>query len=359
MSTPVYPPTITTNILVNTRTQPKIVYLPAVSTIGPGRMFFIKDICGNAGVSSIYLSTTGLDSFDYRFRPSTLYALMSTNFQSVLLASDGQLNWLILQNYNSNVIMRQASFDPTSISGLQLWLDATNVNGDGSSISNGASVTSWTDRSGSGFTMTNTSGANRPTYNTSGLGTGYPSLSFTAAGASYLRNTASSLFNNTSWDIYCVIKVANTTTHAGILVEYPSTNWLWAAGASGSTNFSVYANGGWALAPNTGPSLTTSQVYQLYSTGSQLGRRINGSFPGSVTDQYVSYSYGSRSGTRLIGIFSQGSIWSNNNLDIGELIVYNTSLTTIQRQQIEGYLAWRWGLQANLPADNPYKNAPP
>jgi hypothetical protein len=61
----------------------------------------------------------------------------------------------------------------------------------------------------------------------------------------------------------------------------------------------------------------------------------------------------------LIGIFSQGNIWSNNNLDIGELIVYNTSLTTTQRQQLEGYLAWKWGLQASLPADNPYKNNPP
>ena len=104
MATPVYPPTITTNILVNTRLNPKIVYLPAVSTIGSGKLYFIKDICGNASQSSIYLSTTGLDSFDYKFRPSTLYGFMSTNFQSVLLASDGILNWLVLQNYNANVI---------------------------------------------------------------------------------------------------------------------------------------------------------------------------------------------------------------------------------------------------------------
>jgi hypothetical protein len=109
MATPVFPPTITTNILVNTRITPKIVYLPAVSTIGAGRLLFIKDICGNAGNSSIFLSTTGLDTFDYSFRPSTLYALMSTNFQSVLLASDGALNWMILQNYNANVLTRAAS----------------------------------------------------------------------------------------------------------------------------------------------------------------------------------------------------------------------------------------------------------
>lgn len=359
MATPIYPPTNTTSVLVNTRTQPKIVFLPAASTIGAGKLVFIKDICGNAANSSIFVSTQGRDQFDGRNYTSTNYALMSTNFQSILLAPDGLINWMVLQNYVSNLITRRTSFSPSSISGLQLWLDATNVNGDGTSVSNGTSVTSWTDRSGNGLTMTNTSGANRPTYNTTGLGTGYPALSFTAAGASYLRNASSGLFNNTSWDMYCVIKVANTTSHAGILVEFPSTSYLWAAGASGSTNYSVFANGGWALAPNSGPSLLTSQIYQLYSTGTQLGRRINGSFPGSGTDQVVTYSYASRTGTRLIGVFSQGSIWSNNNLDIGELVVYNTSLSTIQRQQIEGYLAWKWGLQASLPADNPYKNAPP
>jgi hypothetical protein len=44
MATPIFPPTITTNILVNTLSSRKIVYLPAVSTIGPGRLVFIKDI---------------------------------------------------------------------------------------------------------------------------------------------------------------------------------------------------------------------------------------------------------------------------------------------------------------------------
>jgi len=106
MSTPIFPPTTTTSILVNTRTISKIVYLPAVSTIGAGKLVFIKDICGNAASSSIFVSTTGVDTFDYGFRPSSLYALMSTNFQSILLAPDGGTNWLILQNYNANLTSR-------------------------------------------------------------------------------------------------------------------------------------------------------------------------------------------------------------------------------------------------------------
>ena len=43
---------------------------------------------------------------------------------------------------------------------------------------------------------------------------------------------------------------------------------------------------------------------------------------------------------------------------IGEIIIIN-SVEDSDRQKIEGYLAHKWGLTANLPADHPYKsNAP-
>jgi hypothetical protein len=110
MATPVTVSAGSTSFLVNTRTQPKIVYLPAASTIGSGKLVFVKDMCGNAANSSIFLSTSGLDQFDGRNFRSVSYALLSTNFQSVLLASDGGTNWMVLQNYNANVISRPTTF---------------------------------------------------------------------------------------------------------------------------------------------------------------------------------------------------------------------------------------------------------
>ena len=44
---------------------------------------------------------------------------------------------------------------------------------------------------------------------------------------------------------------------------------------------------------------------------------------------------------------------------ICEVIAYNTSLTQAQRQQVEGYLAAKWGLQANLGVSHPYKSVSP
>jgi len=62
------------------------------------------------------------------------------------------------------------------------------------------------------------------------------------------------------------------------------------------------------------------------------------------------------------------SIGANTKLDIdgmytgyiSEILVYNSSLfNSSYRQQIEGYLSWKWGLQANLPSGHPYKGGPP
>jgi hypothetical protein len=44
---------------------------------------------------------------------------------------------------------------------------------------------------------------------------------------------------------------------------------------------------------------------------------------------------------------------------IHEVIVYNTALTTPQRQQIEGYLAWKWDLRASMPATHPFRSILP
>jgi hexokinase len=44
---------------------------------------------------------------------------------------------------------------------------------------------------------------------------------------------------------------------------------------------------------------------------------------------------------------------------IAEVAIYNNVLSTGDRQKIEGYLAWKWGLQGNLPAGHPYKTISP
>ena len=62
-----------------------------------------------------------------------------------------------------------------------------------------------------------------------------------------------------------------------------------------------------------------------------------------------------------MGIGANGA----NYYDIGgtyypyEIIFYNQYLGSNDRQTVEGYLAWKWGLQSQLDASNPYKSAAP
>jgi hypothetical protein len=57
----------------------------------------------------------------------------------------------------------------------------------------------------------------------------------------------------------------------------------------------------------------------------------------------------------------QGGAVSNyfTHASVAEVVVSYTALAAPERQRIEGYLAWKWGLQGNLPADHPWKAAPP
>jgi hypothetical protein len=43
------------------------------------------------------------------------------------------------------------------------------------------------------------------------------------------------------------------------------------------------------------------------------------------------------------------------SIDIGEVIIYNSVLSTTTRRQVEGYLAHKWDVPGNLPANHPYR----
>lgn len=45
--------------------------------------------------------------------------------------------------------------------------------------------------------------------------------------------------------------------------------------------------------------------------------------------------------------------------DFAEVLVVRGAVDVTTRQKIEGYLAWQWGLEGDLPIDHPYKSAAP
>jgi hypothetical protein len=61
-------------------------------------------------------------------------------------------------------------------------------------------------------------------------------------------------------------------------------------------------------------------------------------------------------GTGLLGPYTNPAPWIGC---IGEVIVFSNVLNDTQRNQIEGYLAWKWGIQNRLPIQHPYYRFPP
>ena len=115
-------------------------------------------------------------------------------------------------------------------------------------------------------------------------------------------------------------------------------NYIGGAGAGAITTFTNTAN-----VPN---------MYELVYNSSIAIPYVNGT-------AYAQFS-APISGNSLTA--SQQLNGSNNGANVFteyEVLFFNTNLTTPQQQQVEGYLAWKWGLQANLPANHPYYTHPP
>jgi hypothetical protein len=53
------------------------------------------------------------------------------------------------------------------------------------------------------------------------------------------------------------------------------------------------------------------------------------------------------------------SIVTSASFHVCEIIAYNRALATTDRQMIEGYMAWKWGITNRLPIGHPYKEFPP
>jgi hypothetical protein len=62
--------------------------------------------------------------------------------------------------------------------------------------------------------------------------------------------------------------------------------------------------------------------------------------------------------SQVLGILTNRAKNRPFNGAVGEVVIFETCDSTC-RQLVEGYLAWKWGLVDNLPADHPYKNARP
>lgn len=233
------------------------------------------------------------------------------------------------------------SFTPRSISGLSLWLDAAD---NASLILSGSTVSQWNDKSGrnlsAGF---NTILSNAlPTYNSSG--TPYVQL---AAGQALLVN---SWGYTTAWT--CFVCLNSVTLAARWLLSPYSTVNLVMMGMNQGTN-KIFAN----LLPSAGPDLTGNHIENTSASNTSISAPFNWYRDGTLQTTNTANAGVSANASAALGIGENATLSnaSGGIYNIYEIVMYSTYLTPNQRQSIEGYLAWKWGMVGNLPATHPFK----
>jgi hypothetical protein len=257
--------------------------------------------------------------------------------------------------FPSGVVTRfvQRTWLPTLISGCSLWLDGADPAGTGIVPSNGAALATWADKSGSSRSATQSNSVLRPTYtsryiNFSGaryfnMTDAFNMLSSVGRFYTFFLVERRGSANNTQFPI---AGGGSSENNAGILIGY-NTNTVFRQTTASIADLDVTVPG-WA---NPDPTRMWSGGY----SGSIRDTYLNGSLAGTQA-----YSTAVAGWTQpVIGFLPYFNINSYYTGQINEILFYNSYLTTNQRQQVEGYLAWKWGLQTSLPANYPYKLVPP
>jgi hypothetical protein len=107
------------------------------------------------------------------------------------------------------------------------------------------------------------------------------------------------------------------------------------------------------------PSINTDYI-MAYTYDPSTGRRmyINGNATPDMSNAYVSQNLPGTPTYYAIGPdVASGDTRGESRLRT--LITVGGALSTTDRQKMEGYLAWKWGIQASLAAGHPYISNPP
>ena len=225
-------------------------------------------------------------------------------------------------------------FSPLSIPGCALWLDAS----DSSTVTGSSPITGWTDKSGNNRPITINSG---PTYGTTQQH-GKKTLYFSGNSITTSIPTAVGTGDFTLitvWKPYS----AGLFTVLSLGTSQSSSQSL---GYNGSY-FNFYQFGSYESHYVTSPKWAVqigtriASVKTVYVTGTGATPSISDTFDEQDT-------------TVVIG---NGDTFSITG-EVAEILIYTGTMSDSNRQQLESYLAQKWGLTADLPVGHSFFTNP-
>lgn len=240
-----------------------------------------------------------------------------------------------------------------------LWLDPA----DPSAFSFGTGISEWRDKSSNGRNATQATGANQPTLAAAALN-GLPLVRFDGLNDILIANFGAALQVTNFSHTWLMVRRGTGTgdtyqpslagwdsagTNVGGYHFIKSNNLFGASVPHGTwgiydlSSGTVYANG----RPEIMTFSAETTAWRVLRNGVQEG--TTGTIPSA--------------NTVIDGISIGGSTnpVRYSLIDYGDVISFigQNRQNARQSQTAEGYIAWKWGLQGNLPANHPFRNRPP
>ena len=245
-------------------------------------------------------------------------------------------------------IFRTPYFSPLNVSGCVLWFDAEDTK---TMTFSGSTVTSWLSKGSSTVSTSVVSGGTNPTYTTYN---NLPALGFNGTSTFIQTANVSVPGTGTTW-ITCSVNLTPVTASTPV-----DSSIVLATNAPGERAIRYSATGA-----NTYYTINRNLTNTADLLRGQINENANG-IRGFMDT--ASYFTGFTNGTQTVSNtnavtyvapanqpFLMGK-WASGYLNgyIYESLVYNRVLTLEEYQQVEGYLAQKWGFTASLPANHPF-----
>jgi hypothetical protein len=231
-----------------------------------------------------------------------------------------------------------------------LWLDAA----DATTVTTvSGAVSQWNDKSGNARNVSQSTAGNRPTYTATGLN-GKAVLTFDGSNDSLLNSSVGLPLGASARSLYVVYQPNRLTGVNAICGQGTSL-------ASGNLYYIQFRSQGDPYFAGFLRDVSNGTSFPFDNTNPKIAEAI---FNGSALSLY---STGNLVASQTLSLNTIGdSFYVGNNPNnepmggtVAEIVVTASASSTLDRQRIEGYLAHKWGLTANLPADHPYKTVGP
>lgn len=226
-----------------------------------------------------------------------------------------------------------------------LWLDAA----DASTITlNSTTVSQWNDKSGNSRNFSQATAGNQPVYSTNALN-GKNVVNFVSSDA---LTRAAIPFNDLGNNSLYVVgnRTGSNSFNVTVIISR----------AAGRTRNMLFGDGNyWGVYTASSPVGFVGATYKICEI-----------IADQATNAFLYYQDGTSQGSA--GNVNSGTVFGDNNCYLGndqygssligniaEVIFCDEKNTDSDRQKIEGYLAHKWGLQASLPNNHPYKSSAP